>query len=294
MHEARVFTGDIWLNVQSYPQNGEPVIFLGWSGANAAVWNGVVPHFIADYHVIVVEARGHGRSDKPADGYTRACMARDIIGVMDALQLPAAHLVGSSFGAEVLSTVAARYPDRVLSLVCEGAYQNCFGAHGSYDTAEAEIPAKLAELRAERKQRDDARTWVFDSWEAAYAYGREGWQQHGLWNETFDALVRGGIAETADGRFAPACPRFVTEQYMEDFWLARFDATFAGVTCPVLFLPSAEDAADATTQASIAWLRGLLRVSQVVAIPGALHALCVLLQPDEFAAAVRPFLRTVA
>lgn len=50
------------------------------------------------------------------DGYTLADMAEDVMALLDHLEVPAAHLLGRSMGGMIAQTVAARHPDRVLSL----------------------------------------------------------------------------------------------------------------------------------------------------------------------------------
>ena len=71
------------------------------------MWEPVVPHLMDAYHCITLDLRGHGRSDTPVSGYTIDTMAKDVIGVLEALGLRSAHIVGSSLGAEVGLSLAA-------------------------------------------------------------------------------------------------------------------------------------------------------------------------------------------
>lgn len=50
--------------------------------------------------------------------YTLGEMARDTVGLMEALQLDSAHIAGSSMGGAIAQLVAGRYPERVSSLTC--------------------------------------------------------------------------------------------------------------------------------------------------------------------------------
>jgi pimeloyl-ACP methyl ester carboxylesterase len=72
------------------------------------------------------------RRDKSAASYTLEDMALDTVGLLDHLEIDRAHVVGASMGAMIAQTVAARYPDRVRSLVSmmgsSGAPSS--GAHG--------------------------------------------------------------------------------------------------------------------------------------------------------------------
>ena len=83
-------------------------------------WRHTMPLFAeADYRVIAVDYRGAGNSSKPADGYDKRMMARDIrtllvarIGVAQPI-----CLVGHDIGMAVAFAYAAQYPDEVHKLV---------------------------------------------------------------------------------------------------------------------------------------------------------------------------------
>jgi pimeloyl-ACP methyl ester carboxylesterase len=57
------------------------------------------------------------RRDKRAASYTLADMAADAAGLLDHLEIDAAHVAGASMGGMIAQTMAARHPERVLSLV---------------------------------------------------------------------------------------------------------------------------------------------------------------------------------
>ncbi len=48
--------------------------------------------------------------------YTLSLLAADAVGLLDALEIPAAHIVGASMGGMIVQTIAIEHPDRVLSL----------------------------------------------------------------------------------------------------------------------------------------------------------------------------------
>jgi pimeloyl-ACP methyl ester carboxylesterase len=69
------------------------------------------------FYVVRFDNRDAGRSTHfPAAGYTLADMAADAVGLMDALHIGRAHVVGASMGGMIAQVMAARYPSRVLSL----------------------------------------------------------------------------------------------------------------------------------------------------------------------------------
>ena len=94
--EHRIPTQGIHLQVREYPRNADAVLFLHFGGGNLMMWQRVVPAFQELYHVVLVDLRDHGKSDKPQWGDDIDQMARDLVGVLDYLKLEQAHVIGSS------------------------------------------------------------------------------------------------------------------------------------------------------------------------------------------------------
>lgn len=88
------------------------------------------PHVPEGWRVIAVTARGHGQSDKPAEGYDAADMASDVAALLDALSIERAVIVGHSMGATVALQFAADYPQRAAGLVLIGAFASFRGNDG--------------------------------------------------------------------------------------------------------------------------------------------------------------------
>ena len=97
---------------------GPDVILTHGLGGNLAGWHlTLVPELQGSYRVTTYDLRGHGRSDAPETGYTNRNMAEDLRGLMDALGIDRAHLVGHSWGGDISLQFALLYPDRVRSMV---------------------------------------------------------------------------------------------------------------------------------------------------------------------------------
>jgi pimeloyl-ACP methyl ester carboxylesterase len=78
------------------------------------------PIVAAGYHVVRFDNRDAGLSqwfDVDEQPYTLEDMAADTIGLMDALGIPRAHLIGASMGGQIAQVIALTYPDRVLTLI---------------------------------------------------------------------------------------------------------------------------------------------------------------------------------
>jgi pimeloyl-ACP methyl ester carboxylesterase len=73
--------------------------------------------FCDRYQVILFDYRGVGRTDKPDMPYSIEMLADDTVGLMDALGIQNAHVMGTSMGSQIAQTIAAKYPDRVKGLI---------------------------------------------------------------------------------------------------------------------------------------------------------------------------------
>jgi pimeloyl-ACP methyl ester carboxylesterase len=100
--------------------SGTPVVLLhGWPDSGR-LWRHQVPALQdAGLRTVVPDLRGFGRSDKPqeVEAYAPPVVVADVIGLLDALGIERAHVVGHDWGAFVAWMVAALAPERVDRLV---------------------------------------------------------------------------------------------------------------------------------------------------------------------------------
>jgi pimeloyl-ACP methyl ester carboxylesterase len=128
--------GDVELCFETFGGPEAPAVLLTMGLATQMLgWHEDFCAELADrgFHVIRFDNRDCGRSkrmngavpsilqllrrDKRAASYTLEDMAGDGVALLDHLGIEAAHVVGASMGGMIAQTMAARYPDRVLSLV---------------------------------------------------------------------------------------------------------------------------------------------------------------------------------
>jgi pimeloyl-ACP methyl ester carboxylesterase len=100
----------------------------------------VLPLMPAHLRVVAVDQRGHGNSDRPATGYSMDAFAGDVLGLMDALAIDRATIVGHSMGSFVARRAAEKAPHRVSRLVLIGT------ALSPRTTSVAELKATVAGL----------------------------------------------------------------------------------------------------------------------------------------------------
>ncbi len=85
-----------------------PLILLHGLIANGSCWSPVASALEEDYDVIMPDARGHGNSSKPADGYRYEDHADDVVGLIETLGLSSPIVIGHSMGGMTATLVAYR------------------------------------------------------------------------------------------------------------------------------------------------------------------------------------------
>ena len=101
---------------------GDPVVLLHGYAETSHMWLPLIAKLADRHTVIAPDLRGFGESDAPADGYTKAAMARDIHALLKSLKYDRIRLVGHDIGLMVAYAYAAQYPDEVDRLVLMEAF----------------------------------------------------------------------------------------------------------------------------------------------------------------------------
>ena len=96
-----------------------PIVLAHGVTDDGLCWTPVAEALAPDYDVIMVDARGHGRSDATDGGYDPATQAADLYGVIVALELHKPVLLGHSLGAITSLALAGLYPDTPRAIVLE-------------------------------------------------------------------------------------------------------------------------------------------------------------------------------
>lgn len=96
---------------------GEPLILIPGYPETWWAYHKVMPILARKYHVIVIEMRGMGSSDKPTDGYEKKNMAKDILELVKILGFEKVNIGGHDIGAHVAFSFAANYPETTSKLI---------------------------------------------------------------------------------------------------------------------------------------------------------------------------------
>jgi pimeloyl-ACP methyl ester carboxylesterase len=103
------------------PEQGPWLTLVHGLTQDRRVWSAQQASLAAAYRLLSIDLRGHGASDAPEQGYGPVEYAGDVLAVLDALGVAATHFWGTHTGAGVGLLLAAEHPERVASLVLEGA-----------------------------------------------------------------------------------------------------------------------------------------------------------------------------
>jgi pimeloyl-ACP methyl ester carboxylesterase len=200
---------------------GEPLLLVhGWT-CDSNDYLSQIAHFRSTRRVIAPDLRGHGRSLVLAGGYEARVFARDLIELLDRLEIDRCVAVGHSLGGLIVSAMAVEYPERMRAIVCLDP------AYGVPDGAELDGCLALID-RLDRPDWPGTLARDFSTWErpSTPPYFRELHVRRML---ATDPMV---VRETFRRLFLgddPLAGRARSERYL------------AGRTCPVLVI-SALDA----------------------------------------------------
>lgn len=219
-----VETNGIRLHYLDYGGEGPDFVMFPGLNASSVFFGGLASAGLSPaLRVLAVDLRGRGLSDAPESGYSIAEHGRDIIGILDALDLGRVALGGHSYGGLLSYHLAAEYPDRVSRLVVMDS-----PAEVSPTVVEQVGPA-LERLKL-----------VSPSWEAYIEQVKQMPYYTDWWDPDLEEYYRADVVTDADGsvrsRLDPNKILQALEGTTEPDWLA----VAAKVSQPVLLMRATE------------------------------------------------------
>jgi len=122
-----VKVGDINMYYETHG-NGEPLVLLpGYSLDSMTCFFRQIAGLAENYHVIALDNRGSGLSDKPDIPYSIDMMAKDTFGLLDALGIRKTHIFGVSMGGMIAQHLVLSHPEITASLIL--GCTTCGGRH---------------------------------------------------------------------------------------------------------------------------------------------------------------------
>lgn len=212
-----ITTNGINLNYLEHAGKAPTMIMMHGLTANAHFFDGLMAAGLP-YHLLAVDLRGRGLSDKLQTGYSMAEHAADIIGMMDGLGLDQVVMAGHSFGGLLTIYLAAHYPQRVSKCVVMDA---------------GFLHPSVRELI---KPSLDRLGQVIPAWEPYRDAVKQAPFWRGYWDEHVEAYYRADVEIRADGTVkARSHPEAIAEA-VDKALAAPWEAHMAQVHQPTMML----------------------------------------------------------
>lgn len=96
---------------------GKPLVLISGIGYSLWEWHRMIPFLAEHFQVITFDNRGVGQSDKPTGPYSAQMLATDTMGLLDALGIGQAVLMGHSMGGFIVQALALDFPEKVERLI---------------------------------------------------------------------------------------------------------------------------------------------------------------------------------
>jgi N-formylmaleamate deformylase len=118
-HSLDVATNGTRLHVTRSGGDTSPLVLAHGATDSGLCWTAVTRALAPDHDVVMVDARGHGQSAAPPDGYDSGTQAADLWGVITTLGLRKPAILGHSMGAGTALALAGLYPDVPRAIILE-------------------------------------------------------------------------------------------------------------------------------------------------------------------------------
>jgi pimeloyl-ACP methyl ester carboxylesterase len=239
------------VKIHYYRTGGEkpPLVLLHGITDDGLCWMPVAEVLSATYDVVMVDARGHGKSEAPANGYTLENLATDTAALIRALGLTKPFLLGHSMGAMTALVLAGLFPDLPGAIVLEDP-PAFWALNFSTRNRSEHVTLMIEQMEAnKRKTRDELLA--------------EGRANNPSWSEAeLDPWVN------AKHRYSLKITGLVTPP---DIISINFPILLKQITCPALMLSADRERGAAAGEGDLVQLKALLPHPQIVHITGAGH-----------------------
>jgi pimeloyl-ACP methyl ester carboxylesterase len=241
-----------WVPDATVGQRSEVLLVHGLA-SNAYVWEGVGRRLAERGHrTVAVDQRGHGRSDKPEQGYDFGTLVDDLRTVMVRLGMDRPLVAGQSWGGNVVLELAFHHPAEVTSVTgVDGGFIDLSSSFPSWDLAlEALTPPDLDGMTME-----DAGAWLR--------------LQHPDWPETGIAGSVENLLVGESGRLERRLPLDRHIEILHQLWNHRPGRRFPRLTVPLLLILATGPGPDAAARVEkVEQAAAVVERARVVLLPG--------------------------
>lgn len=246
--------------------DGPPLVLVHGAVCDSRVWQYQLDGLADEFSVLAWDAPGCGQSEDPPETFRLADYADVLAGLVTALDLGPAHVLGHSFGSSLALELARRRPATVASLILVGGYA---GWAGSLPVDEVERRLAFALGAADR-----------------LSDGFEPRSMPGVFSERMSSEAA-ALLEASMSEIRPTATRAMAHALAE----ADLRDVLPAIGVPTLLVHGDADVRSPLTVAED--LRRRIPGASLVVLPGLGHE-CILEDPDLVNAEVRGFLQTFA
>jgi N-formylmaleamate deformylase len=212
-------------------------------------WSPIAEVLAKDFDVVMVDARGHGKSDAPEDGYTLQNLGMELAGVVQALELDKPILLGHSMGAITALVTAGLYPSVPRAILLEDPPPFWMISEGTPRDENFKNGFTTWVNSIKRKTREDLLS--------------ECREQNPAWSE---AELEPWI--NSKHRVSPKVVELIDPPDMISIDLTNL---FKKITCPTLFISAETSRGAASGEKDIAQIKSLISHMKMSHIEGAGH-----------------------
>ncbi|MEN9562666.1 MAG: hypothetical protein RIR73_910 [Chloroflexota bacterium] len=229
--------------------NKPPLVLAHGITDDGMCWAPAAEVFANDFDVIMVDARGHGKSDAPEDGYTLHNLGTELAGVIQALGLNQPIILGHSMGAITALVTAGLYPSMPRAILLEDPPPFWMTPETTSRNADFKIGFVAWINSIKRKTRGELLS--------------ECQNQNPAWSEAeFEPWVN------SKHRVSTKVTALIDPPDMISIDLPNL---FKRITCPALFISAESSRGAASSEKDIAQIKTLIPPIQVAHITGAGH-----------------------
>ncbi len=243
--------------------DGPGLLLLHGLMGRATTWASTAGWLVPHYHVVALDQRGHGWSDKPDNAYSREAYVGDAAAAIQTLDLGPAVVIGHSMGALNAWVLAARHPDLVRGIVLEDKSAN---------------RCTQADLQAWRD-------W-FDSWPVPFQSLAEVRRYYTEENSPRDGDFFIEVMRESENGYYPMFSYDHMLQTLDDWATHDYAPELDRVQCPALVVKGSLSAQKASDLRAMARRLPKGRYTQVEGAGHVVHYD----QPERWRAAIEPFL----
>lgn len=249
-----IIAGDVIANgikLHYYRTGGSkpPIVLLHGVTDDGLCWTRTANVLSKTFDVIMVDMRGHGKSNAPEEGYTLTVMAGEIVALIKELGLVKPIIMGHSMGAITTLTLSGLYPDVAKAIILEDPPP--FWMIKSTDNGEPPNPNPLAHWIGSNKRK--TKEELLDE----VRVGNPGWDE-----SEFEPWVNSKL------RYSPKIVNLVA---MDDLPAMDFENLVKKTTCSALIITADLVKGAIVGEKEVAALKQGMPQLEVVQINGAGH-----------------------